>query len=342
MADDQRDCFWPQSRPASGEVARQSLTQLRHWLCTAATVLTSPRPASAISLVGARAISYQARPCHQATFPSWPTIGIKQQLRRTTSMIDLYNYSLLSISSVGLFAILLAIEAGHRLGVHVGPGDDNVSTLEGAVIGLLALMVGFTFAMALSRFEARRDAVLTEANAIGTTALRARLLPEPQRKEALSVLKEYVKIRLDITQRPVTNTELAAAIQRSSALQEALWQQAMAVAAADKAMVPTGIFIQTLNEMIDNQEKRSTALRNRVPNIVVSALFCIAITASAFSGYASGLETRRSRLPVYVTGLVVWAVILLIIDLDRPSAGFIEVSQQPMIDTAATIAAFPD
>jgi hypothetical protein len=255
-------------------------------------------------------------------------------------MIDLYNYSLTSICVAGLLASLLAIEIGHWLGGRAGPGDDNASTLEGAVIGLLALMVGFTFAMALSRFETRRDAILNEANAIETTALRARMLPEPHRREVLGLLKDYVKIRLDITERAATNVDLAAAIARSNALQETLWQQAIGIAATDSAMVPTGMFIQTLNEMIDDQAKRLAALRNRVPNVVLLALFGIAITASGFSGYASGLETRRSRLPVYVMGLVVWAVILLIADLDRPSAGFIEVSQQPMLDTAAAIATF--
>ena len=75
-------------------------------------------------------------------------------------------------------------------------------------------MIGFTFAMALSRFEARRDAVVNEANAIGTTALRARLLPEPHRAEALKLLREYVQIRLDLTQRPASQTELMSAINR--------------------------------------------------------------------------------------------------------------------------------
>src|SRR5262249_45576320 len=88
--------------------------------------------------------------------------------------------TLSTIFLFGLVAIFAAIEIGGWLGARASvQGDDNISTLEGAVIGLLALIVGFTFAMALARFEARRDAVLTEANAIGTTALRARLLPEP-------------------------------------------------------------------------------------------------------------------------------------------------------------------
>jgi hypothetical protein len=84
--------------------------------------------------------------------------------------------------------------------------------LASAALGLLALMIGFTFAMALSRFEARRDAVLKEANAIGTTALRARLLPETQRREVLTLLQDYVKVRLDVTRRPATGPELASAV----------------------------------------------------------------------------------------------------------------------------------
>ena len=259
-------------------------------------------------------------------------------------MLDLYNYSLPTIFLTALAAILAAIETGRRLGARAGDrSDDNVPTLEGAVIGLLALIVGFTFAMALARFEARRDAVLVEANAIGTTALRARLLPEPHREEVLGLLRGYVKIRLDLTQSQATQADLAAAVEKSKVIQERLWQQAMAMAASDSGMVPTGLFIQTLNEMIDDQAKHLAALRSHVPNMVQLALFGVAIIAIGFAGYASGLKARqRSRVPVYIMGFLICAVILLILDLDRPGAGLIEVSQQPMIDTAANIAAFPE
>jgi hypothetical protein len=88
--------------------------------------------------------------------------------------------------------------------------------------------------------------------------------------------------------------------------------------------------------MIDNQEKHLAALRNRVPNIVLIALYGVATIA----GYASGLGVRPSRLPVYIMGILVSAVIFLIEDLDRPGAGFITVSQQPMVDAAASIATY--
>jgi hypothetical protein len=256
-------------------------------------------------------------------------------------MIELSTYSLLTIFVVASAVMLASCEIGRWLAARVaGKTAGTISTLESAVFGLLALMIGFTFAMALSRFEARRDAVLNEANVIGTTALRARLLPEPHRAESLKLLQEYVKIRLEITRRPVSATELRIAIERSNAIQEALWQHAMATAAKDDRMVPTGLYIQTLNEMIDNQEKRLTAVRNQVPNIAVLALFVLAAIGSGFAGYESGLENRHSRMPNFITVLVLSGVVLLILDLDRPGTGFIEVSQQPMIDTAASIAAF--
>ena len=112
------------------------------------------------------------------------------------------------------------------------------------------------------------------------------------------------------------------------------------LAAKDKGLIPTGLFIESLNLMIDDQGKRLAALRSRVPNIVLLALFAFAAVAGGFAGYASGIDAKRSRLPVYVMASLVSAVIYLIMDLDRPSAGFITNNQQPMIDAAATIDAF--
>jgi hypothetical protein len=257
--------------------------------------------------------------------------------------MDLNDHGLLPIFLVSAVVMLLASELGRWLGVRAGErGGANINTLESAILGLLALMIAFTFAMALSRFEARREAVLNEANAIGTTALRARLLPQPHSTEALQLLREYVQLRLDVTRSEPTAADLTPAIARSNSIQEALWQHAKAVAAVDRGMVPTGVFIQALNEMIDSQGKRLAAFRNRVPNIVLLALYGVAIIAAGFAGYAAGLGARPSRLPVYLMSIVVAAVILLIEDLDRPGSGFITVSQQPMIDTAASIASYVD
>ena len=101
-------------------------------------------------------------------------------------MIDLGDWHLLVIFVVGLVGAIVSSEFGRLLVMRrrVGKGTD-LETLETAILGMLALMIGFTFAMALTRFDARREALMNEANVIGTTALRARLLPSPYSEEAL-------------------------------------------------------------------------------------------------------------------------------------------------------------
>ena len=256
----------------------------------------------------------------------------------------LFNYSFIVAFLIGIAIVFLASEVGWRLGVRTeGHGaSSNISALDQSLLGLLALIVGFTFLMALTRFEARREAVLNEANAIGTTALRARLLPEPHRTESLKLLREYVQIRVDYIPTGKSFAQLPAAIDRSSNIQEALWRQVKALSAKDNNMVPTGLFIQALNEMIDNQGKRLAALRNYIPHVVLLSLFGMAAVACGFAGYASGLDPLRTRLPVVITAFLISGVIYVILDLDRPNVGFITISQQPMIDTAAGFSAFDD
>lgn len=252
--------------------------------------------------------------------------------------IEVSSIPLWAIFLISIAAFLLACEFGRRLGIRATKlGRDNVATLESAVLGLLALLIGFTFAMALSRFDARRDAVLNEANAIGTTALRAQLLPEPSNGNVLRLLREYVKIRLEVTKGGISIEEVGVTIGRSAVIQEALWQQAKAVMTGNSNMVPTGLFIQSLNEMIDQHEKRVTALGTRVPDIVIFTLYGLATFAAAFTGYASGIEARTTKIPIYATSTLIACVLLLIQDLDRPMAGFIRTNQQPMIDVYESI-----
>jgi hypothetical protein len=256
-------------------------------------------------------------------------------------MTGFLEYPLWLIFLTSLVVVLGCGEIGRRIGTRVGGvkgGGD--STLEGAVLGLLALMIGFTFAMGMSRADARREAMLNEANAIGTTALRARLLPAPHNTESLKLLREYVQIRLDVGLNPPTPEVLNPALVRSNAIQEALWRQATAVVAKDSSMVPTGLFMQALNDMIDSQQERLVPTYNHLPNFVLVVLYGVAAIAAGFSGYGRALRQERSIVPVFTIGVLVCIVILLIQDLDRPRSGFITIDQQPMIDTAAALAAY--
>lgn len=252
--------------------------------------------------------------------------------------MSLTSASLSIVFAVSLVFILGSGEFGYRLGVRAGKkGHGNVSVMESAALGLLALMIGFTFAMSLARFEARRAAILEKANTIGTTALRARLLPAPHNRESLDLLREYVKIRLDLTRHVPAPEDFRAALDRSNDIQEKLWLQARAMAAKDSGLVPAGLFIQSLNEMIDAQEKRIAAAINRVPIVVLFALYGIAAVSSGFTGYGAGLARERSRLPRYLMGILVAGLLILIQDLDRPGTGFIKVSQRPMFDVAKSL-----
>ena len=257
-------------------------------------------------------------------------------------MGQLYNFYFLVIFAIGAAIVFLTSELGWRLGIRTeGHGASaNISALEQSLLGLLALIIGFTFLMALTRFEARREAVLIEANAIGTTALRARLLPAPHRAESLKLLREYAQIRIIPAGKPFA--ELPTLVDRSNTIQEALWQQAIALSAKDNSMVPTGLFIQALNEMIDAQGKRLAALQNFIPYIVLLMLSGMAAVACGFAGYASGLDPLRARTPVLITAALVCGVIFVILDLDRPNVGFITISQQPLVDTLASLSAFND
>lgn len=243
----------------------------------------------------------------------------------------------LFVSSLALFSI--ASEISHWLGVRAA-NEANVATLEAAVLGLLALMLSFTFAMAAERFDARRDALLKEANAIGTAGLRARLLPAPHNAESLKLLRDYIGVRVSLVEGNSVATALDASVARSNELQERLWREAKSAAAKDNSFVPTGLYLQALNDAFDAQENRLTAYRHRVPRIVFIALYGIAAIGVGFSGYASGLERRKWRLPVYLVALLVASVILLIQDIDRPDSGSVRVSGQPIIDTANALAAF--
>src|SRR5215510_1410980 len=103
------------------------------------------------------------------------------------------------LAAIALF--MLALEVGFRFGARQQakcdePDKAHANALHGAVLGLLALLLGFTFAMAVSRYENRKTLMVDQANAIGTAALRAKMLPAPYAEQAAPLIREYVETRL--------------------------------------------------------------------------------------------------------------------------------------------------
>lgn len=208
----------------------------------------------------------------------------------------------------------------------------QLGTLQGAVLGLLALLLGFTLSMSISRFETRKQLILDEANAIGTAHLRAELLPEPERAQLQELLRQYVDVRVEFYAATDDTQRLDDAVARTEQLQRRLWSDAVAVAKRDTRTVITGLFIAALNDVIDLHGKRVAALENRIPVGVFWLLYAIAIVAMGLSGYAGGAGGRRSLFPTVAASLLISGVILLIVDLHRPRRGLITVGQQSMID----------
>ena len=151
---------------------------------------------------------------------------------------------------------------------------------------LLAFMLAFTFGLAASRFDVRRGLVIDEANAIGTTYLRAGLLPEPHRSDVRSLLREYVDVRLEAVQ----PGKLSQSIGRSEELHARLWAHAVAVGEKNPGSIVVGLFIASLNEVIDLHAKRlALGVRNRIPGTIWAALYFVAIIGTSVMGYHAGL-----------------------------------------------------
>jgi hypothetical protein len=230
--------------------------------------------------------------------------------------------------------VFLAVEAGYRLGRlrRAQPDaekESSVGAMVGATLGLVAFTLAFTFGLAATRFEARRQVILDEANAIGTTDLRAALLADPERSETRRLLREYVEIRLKGVRPEVVQRAAA----ESTALHARLWAQAVAATAKDPRSIPTGLFIQSLNEVIDLHSKRIlVGVRNRIPGALWGALYFIAILGMAELGYHEGLTSSRRSPAALALALAFSAVMFLIADLNRPEEGFLRISQQSMLD----------
>lgn len=229
--------------------------------------------------------------------------------------------------------LVAALEGAFRLGYWrhgriPGEKEQPVGAMVGSILGLLALVLGFTFSMAAQRFDTRRQAVLNEANAIATTYLRSRLLPEPEGSASAALLREYIDVRIV----PTDVTELPAAIARAEELHQLLWAQADS--AAEKAPNDiTGLFIESLNNVIDlHAERIHVGIRSRIPFVIWSCLFVITLIGMTAVGYQAGLS-QTNRTPATLALVLAFAVVLmLILDLDRSQEGLLRVSQQALID----------
>jgi hypothetical protein len=248
---------------------------------------------------------------------------------------------------IGIVSLLLVVstEIGFHLGLHLHRARDEarkaqIGGIQGAMLGLMGLLLGFTFAMSVSRYETRRQVVLQEANAIGTTYLRASLLPESHQAVVEDLLRRYVASRIAFYDAGADEARQADAERAAARLQRELWSHA--VAAGKEAPTPlVATFITALNEAIDLDATRLNALRTQVPGAVWILVLAVAACGCCTSGYGAGSSGLRNSFTNLALPLLIAVVITLIADLDRPRGGLILINQQPMHDLKASLSAAP-
>lgn len=248
----------------------------------------------------------------------------------------MYSESILAVGSTLLVAMVLAIEVGTRLGHRRAPKSDSAArtqtgAIQASILGMLALLLGFTFSMALGRNDARAAAIVDEANAIGTAQLRADLLAQPYADQARELLAAYTDARIRAGE-----LTLKQATKRSRLLDEAgqigaqIWALAVAAAQADPNPVRSGLFVQAVNEMLDSFAARDAALDRHVPEPALFLLLITFVIAAGLLGYTSGLDRNRPTFAAYAMVALIVLLVMLTLDLDRPRRGLVQVDQAPL------------
>jgi hypothetical protein len=239
-----------------------------------------------------------------------------------------------------LVLLLLATEAGYRAGTasrsRRGAGDGgppDLGTIPGAVLGLLALLLAFTYSFVTGRADARKQAVVSEANAIGTAWLRAGLAADPHRSVLRRLLRQYLDTRIVTDEVGGDRERLAARMAESERVQSQLWPSVERAVGGHSPVTPLdGLLAQSMNDVIDMHTTRMAAGRDRLPGIILLMLFAIATVSMGVTGYSGGLIARRSFIMTAILALMVTAVAYVIVDLDQPRRGLVRVSQQSLIE----------
>lgn len=242
---------------------------------------------------------------------------------------------------VAVALLLSATELGFRLGLRHfrakdRTGNEQGGVIQGGLLGLLGLLLGFTFAMSAQRYEIRRGLVLQEANAIGTTYLRADFLPEEHGSAVKELLRRYVNARLEFYDSEDDRQLQERAGRAAAELHGELWSHA--VGSAREAPSPlVASFVTSLNEVIDVDAMRWNALRDHVPGVVWLLVLTVAVCACAAAGVGMGTSGARNGFAGAVLPLLIAVAITLIADLDKPRGGMIRISQQAMIDLRSSL-----
>jgi hypothetical protein len=255
----------------------------------------------------------------------------------------MYYINSVLIAFMLFISMVATIEIGYRIGVKRQAVTNeslktHLNSIQASIIGILALLLGFTFSLSLQRYDGRSEAVVEEANAIGTTYLRTQLLPETLRNDVQASLRQYVDLRVQEGKVSLSNYPLRKVmLDKTTKAQTRLWDYAIRAAEIDPNPVRTGLFIQALNEVIDNFGKRNATINRHVPELILLLLYGTFLLAGVILGFTSGVAGHRPSMVGYLMVLIIVILVYIILDLDRPRRGFIAVSQAPLLELQTSL-----
>jgi hypothetical protein len=244
------------------------------------------------------------------------------------------------------FVVLLsiAVEAGYRTGLRQRRANESAEKTTrgdvtlGAMLALLGLMLAFTYAFTLSRADARKQAIVEEANAIGTAFLKADFLPESGRGVLQEGLLDFARARIITQEQVKDHASRDATLARMAEAQSRLWP-ALEQALRGKPLGPyETAMMQAVTEVLDAQTRRTTAAFDRMPPVVTLLLLAIAALALAVAGHNTGLKGSISRPRTAGFVLILSFLMLVILDFDRPQAGFIRLNNAPLLSVVEDMA----
>jgi len=237
-------------------------------------------------------------------------------------------------------AAAIGVLVGRYLRRHSEHYREGIGALQGALLGLVGLILAFGLSLAVGRYQDRRADVVTDANTIGTAYLRAQTIAEPQRSHSLSLLRRYNDLAIRVTHEIPGSASLQATSAEQGRLQQNLWRLGgEAINARPRDSAPR-LYLDSLNAMIDQQGVRLAGLNNHPPNAVlllelIGAAFALGLLALYVTVLGRGL------LPVVLAVAVVGFLVLVTFDLDRPTRGLIEIPATPLLNERATMALPP-
>lgn len=203
------------------------------------------------------------------------------------------------LCTLSLFlGMLLLLEVGRRLGIRRRAYDaESVAAgsrvVEGAVFGLLGLLMAFTFSGAAARFDSRRQLIVEETNAIGTAYLRLGLLPPAAQPALRERFRQYVEARMAVYRKLPDIAAAQAEKTRVTQIQGDIWRQAVAACQEAGAPYATMLLLPALNAMLDITTTRTLMTRMHPPTIIFIMLFGLALASALLAGYSTA--GTRSR-----------------------------------------------